>query len=171
MIPGFTAHSPVCPPAPRSHPDTMSAWWLFEWLDGRKEGWMNKWIAWLWGESRTIYVGGGGRQQLLSSILEAPSGIFSGSQQGQQWGEDLIADKSSVILWSQTGLYLRQLQLLLTVCPCTLWASLSLSFFIYQMGITINLMASLITQLVKNLPAIQETPVQFLGQEDPLEKG
>ena len=30
--------------------------------------------------------------------------------------------------------------------------------------------ASLIAQLVKNLPAMQETPVQFLGQEDPLEK-
>ena len=30
--------------------------------------------------------------------------------------------------------------------------------------------ASLITQLVKNLPAMQETWVQFLGQEDPLEK-
>ena len=27
--------------------------------------------------------------------------------------------------------------------------------------------ASLIAQLVKNLPALQETPVQFLGQEDP----
>ena len=27
------------------------------------------------------------------------------------------------------------------------------------------------TQLVKNLPAMQETLVQFLGQEDPLEKG
>ena len=26
-------------------------------------------------------------------------------------------------------------------------------------------------QLVKNLPAMQETPVRFLGQEDPLEKG
>ena len=25
--------------------------------------------------------------------------------------------------------------------------------------------------LVKNLPAMQETPVQFLGQEDTLEKG
>ena len=25
----------------------------------------------------------------------------------------------------------------------------------------------LIAQLVKNLPAMQETPVQFLGQEDP----
>ena len=26
-------------------------------------------------------------------------------------------------------------------------------------------------QLVKNLPAVQETLVQFLGWEDPLEKG
>ena len=31
--------------------------------------------------------------------------------------------------------------------------------------------ASLIAQLVKNLPGMQETPVQFLGREDPLEKG
>ena len=30
---------------------------------------------------------------------------------------------------------------------------------------------SLIAQLVKNLPAMQETPVRFLGREDPLEKG
>ena len=30
--------------------------------------------------------------------------------------------------------------------------------------------ASLIAQLVKNLPAMQETPVRFLGWEDPLEK-
>ena len=31
--------------------------------------------------------------------------------------------------------------------------------------------ASLIAQLVKNLPAMQETLVRFLGREDPLEKG
>ena len=31
--------------------------------------------------------------------------------------------------------------------------------------------APLIAQLVKNLPAMQETPVRFLGWEDPLEKG
>ena len=31
--------------------------------------------------------------------------------------------------------------------------------------------ASLVAELVKNLPAMQKTPVQFLGQEDPLEKG
>ena len=30
---------------------------------------------------------------------------------------------------------------------------------------------SLVAQLVKNLPAMQETLVQFLGWEDPLEKG
>ena len=30
---------------------------------------------------------------------------------------------------------------------------------------------SVVAQLVKNLPAIQENLVQFLGQEDPLEKG
>ena len=30
--------------------------------------------------------------------------------------------------------------------------------------------ASLVAQIVENLPAIQETQVQSLGQEDPLEK-
>ena len=33
------------------------------------------------------------------------------------------------------------------------------------------LWASLIVQLVKNPPTMQETPVQFLVYEDPLEKG
>ena len=31
--------------------------------------------------------------------------------------------------------------------------------------------ASLVAQLVKSLPAMQEIAVPFLGQEDPLEKG
>ena len=31
--------------------------------------------------------------------------------------------------------------------------------------------ASLVAQLVKNMPAVQETPVRFLGWEEPLEKG
>ena len=34
-----------------------------------------------------------------------------------------------------------------------------------------QLRASLIAQLVKNPSAMQETPVRFPGQEDPLEKG
>ena len=35
----------------------------------------------------------------------------------------------------------------------------------------ISIWASLVAQLVENLPAMQETWVQSLGQEDPLEKG
>ena len=34
-----------------------------------------------------------------------------------------------------------------------------------------NSWASLVAQLVKNLPAMQETPVLFVGGEDLLEKG
>ena len=34
----------------------------------------------------------------------------------------------------------------------------------------IHMRASLVAKLVKNLPAMQETPVWFLGREDPLEK-
>ena len=34
-----------------------------------------------------------------------------------------------------------------------------------------NIRASLIAQLVKNPPAMQETLVRFLGRENPLEKG
>ena len=32
-------------------------------------------------------------------------------------------------------------------------------------------MASLVAQMVKNLPAMQEIQIHSLGQEDPLEKG
>ena len=35
----------------------------------------------------------------------------------------------------------------------------------------LSLKASLMAQLVKNMPAMQETPIQFLGWEDLLEKG
>ena len=36
---------------------------------------------------------------------------------------------------------------------------------------SIYMMASLVAQVVKNLSAMQETLVQFLGWEDPLQKG
>ena len=38
-------------------------------------------------------------------------------------------------------------------------------------SLTRNLWASLMAQTVKNPPVMQETQVQSLGQEDPLEKG
>ena len=45
-----------------------------------------------------------------------------------------------------------------------------LAYFIFR-GSKITGGASLIAQLVKNPPAMQETPVRFLDWKDPLEKG
>ena len=41
----------------------------------------------------------------------------------------------------------------------------------YKSALAIYLWASLAAQMVKNLPAMQETWVPSLGQEDPLEEG
>jgi len=48
-----------------------------------------------------------------------------------------------------------------------------MSFFLWLKNIPLYLCtwACLVAQIVKNLPKIQETWVQSLGQEDPLEKG
>ena len=51
-----------------------------------------------------------------------------------------------------------------SVVPCLVLTVASWPAFIF-------LRASLIAHYVKNLPAMQETLVQFLGQKDPLEKG
>ena len=39
------------------------------------------------------------------------------------------------------------------------------------MGFFLFVWASPVAQMVKNCPAMQETPVQFLGEKEPLEKG
>ena len=53
------------------------------------------------------------------------------------------------------------------------WSSCSTTLTLkkYVRGCLCCCRASLVAQLVKNPPAVQETPVRFLGQEDPLEKG
>ena len=43
--------------------------------------------------------------------------------------------------------------------------------FLSANSIICHFWASLVAQLVKNLPEIHESLVQFLGWEDPLEKG
>ena len=48
---------------------------------------------------------------------------------------------------------------------------LSIGFCIFEEGCAVFLSASLVAQLVENPAAVRETPVQFLGWEDPLEKG
>ena len=49
----------------------------------------------------------------------------------------------------------------------TVIVALDLNIYIF----VLEYRASLVAQLVKNLPAMWETLVRFLGQEDPLEKG
>ena len=43
--------------------------------------------------------------------------------------------------------------------------------FIIMYIFALSTWSSLVAQLVKNLPVVQEVPVQFLAWEDPLEKG
>ena len=52
------------------------------------------------------------------------------------------------------------------------WKSVTIK--VYQNGSNLSLILlwrSLVAQMVKNLPVVQETQIQPLGQEDPLEKG
>ena len=56
------------------------------------------------------------------------------------------------------------------------FTSMSISFLIWKNGtlfcrVVKRMRASLISQLVKNPPAMQETLVRFLRRKDPLEKG
>ena len=54
-------------------------------------------------------------------------------------------------------------------CDVSTWLSRS-QWIAYNLSLLRVGWASLVAQLVKNPPAMQETPVQFLGQEDPLER-
>ena len=53
----------------------------------------------------------------------------------------------------------------------TLTASSTMAVFMLLFGTLLASGATLMAQLVKNLPAMRETWVQSLGWEDPLEKG
>ena len=53
------------------------------------------------------------------------------------------------------------------ICACNFQIKMKKSRIWAQL---ITVRASLVAQSVKNLPVVQETQVQFLGWEDPLEK-
>ena len=65
--------------------------------------------------------------------------------------------------------------LMLVVCPhqknlivCTLCTCVHMS--VSNCGHPLSLWSFLVAQMVKNMPAMQQTQVQFLGRKDPLEK-
>ena len=51
------------------------------------------------------------------------------------------------------------------------WRNTYLLFLFFNLLFTTTIQASLIAQFIKNLPAMLKILVQFLGQEDLLEKG
>ena len=55
-------------------------------------------------------------------------------------------------------------------CLCIEFSASCVSFQLYEI-LEFMSQASLMAQMVKNLPTMQETLVQSLGQEDPLEEG
>ena len=58
---------------------------------------------------------------------------------------------------------------------CVTWFNLGDVYFFWQEALKSSALLfmfySMVAQLVRNLPSMQETWVRFLGQEDPLEKG
>ena len=76
---------------------------------------------------------------------------------GSSFTEKFILEKSA---WTLTCGPEQTLHLLTVQCDCHLLATGEISLYC----------CSSLAQLVKNPPAMQETLVRFLGQEDPLEK-
>ena len=76
-------------------------------------------------------------------------------------------------LWETVWKLLKKLKMELPYDPAFPLLSIYPDKTVIQKDICIPMIirASLVAQLVKNLPAMQETPVQLLGWEDPLEKG
>ena len=69
------------------------------------------------------------------------------------------------------GCFLYQHVLLTKFCqPLPIFILYSMTKLACYSGYLLTSQASLVAQMVKNLPAIQETQVQSLGWEDPLEK-
>ena len=58
---------------------------------------------------------------------------------------------------------MQQKNSLVLMQPSKFWIMINATYYAYYR-------ASLVAQLVKNLPAMQDTLIWFLGQEDPLEK-
>ena len=77
------------------------------------------------------------------------------------WGSSQCSDQTCISCVSYIG---RQI-----LYHCATWEALRLGEMVVLSNIQKS--TSLVVQIIKNLPAMQETQVQSLGQEDSLEKG
>ena len=86
----------------------------------------------------------------------------------REWG--LVLHEMLKTTATCTSLLITDVDLALLTLTLLLSSFLIANFSLLLSG-KLLLWAFLVAQMVKNLPAMQETWVQFLGQEDPLEKG
>ena len=78
------------------------------------------------------------------------------------WGSQRVGHHwATELKWIELNWYIRNINLMPVTCVTIFCPCLTL----------LLLNSVFIARLVKNLPAMQETPVRFLGQEDTLEKG
>ena len=75
----------------------------------------------------------------------------------------ILQSSGELLVFSGYLSYIHEVFILINFCV------FSLNFFLINKGVSAK--ASMVAPMVKNLPVMQETWVQILGWEDPLEKG
>ena len=81
-----------------------------------------------------------------------------------------LQSPSAVILEHKKRKSVTASTLALSICHAVMGLNAIIFFFFFFLIFNLTLWASLVAQMVKNLPAVWETQVQSLGQEDPLEE-
>ena len=147
--------------------------------------WLKVWLLW-WNTDGTYWSPSGGRGWDATWWPQRPLGGKDRGDMGRQsvFPQQPARTRQPCSTCAQHGFYCTdqcakkqylvffKSKLNLTLCSCPVLPPLGWwqIHFVIILGPLLD-WASLVAQLVKNPPAMQETPVRFLGQEDPLEKG
>ena len=112
-----------------------------------------------------------GQEDLLESCLESPMerSLVGYSPRGRKELDTTDRLRCSIFLWGYITLYKIYAYIWMKHIPSFCLFKVENKFGPFYFFLVIN-GSSLVAQMVKNPPAIQETWVWSLGQEDPLEK-
>ena len=124
----------------------------------------------VWGGSQVWSRPAAPQKQLFTCSSTALPGCWRGSFYSQTPRIPLSSSASHLLLQrSDPASHIPGISIFPLSFTMLLLSLLTTSLNISAMGASLG--TSMVAQMVKNLPAMQETRVQSLGQEDPLEKG